>query len=192
MPLRGFRRLFYKFPSFRLFRSFRNDAKIRYSRLLDLMILPASQNIEQAVPTLEDTNLARTSSQILASYLQKNADHSTFKVLQNDTQGETVTIPAAALNLLVEILVQMAEGNAVSIVPIKKELTTQEAADILQVSRPYLVGLLQSGKIPYWKVGTRRRVLTQDIINYKNRIDAARMQTLEELAAQAQELDMGY
>jgi len=79
------------------------------------MILSAYRNIEQAVPTLEDTKLARTSSQILASYLLEKAAHCTFNVLQDDTQGETVTIPAAALNLLVEILVQMAEGNAVSL-----------------------------------------------------------------------------
>jgi excisionase family DNA binding protein len=62
----------------------------------------------------------------------------------------------------------------------------------LQVSRPYLVDLLESGKIPYRKVGIRRRVLLQDIIDYKNQIDAARMQTLAELSAQAQELNMGY
>ncbi len=72
------------------------------------------------------------------------------------------------------------------------ELTTQEAADILQVSHPYFVRLLESEEISYQKVGTSYRVLTQDVINYKNRIDAARMQTLEELAAQAQELNMGY
>ena len=78
----------------------------------------------------------------------------------------------------------MAEGN--------KELTTQEAADILNVSRPYLVKLLESGKIPYWKVGKRGRVLNQDVLNYKNQIDSQRMQTLLELAAQAQELKMGY
>ncbi len=74
----------------------------------------------------------------------------------------------------------------------KKELTTQEAADILQLSRPYLIELLESGEIPYRKVGSRRRVLTQDVISYKNRIDAVRMETLAQLSAQAQELNMGY
>ncbi len=123
---------------------------------------------------------------------KKNSADTTFRLISNGTEGQIVTIPTVALSLLIEILRQMADGNTVSIIPVKKELTTQEAADILQVSRPYLVELLESGEIPYRKVGTRRQVLTQDVINYKNRIDAARAQTLAELSAQAQELNMGY
>ncbi len=156
------------------------------------MTLSAKQNVKQIVSTSEDVTIAKISSQILASYLQKNFSHATFKLLLDETDGNVITIPATALNLLVEILTQIANGNTVSIVTAKKELSTQEAADILQVSRPYLVDLLESGEIPYRKVGTRRRVLTEDVINYKNRIDASRMQTLAELSAQAQELNMGY
>ena len=86
----------------------------------------------------------------------------------------------------------MGKGNAVKIVPLKKELTTTEAAEILNVSRPYLVELLESGKIPFRKVGVRRRILYQDLMVYKQQIDAQRMSALAELAAQAQELNMGY
>lgn len=156
------------------------------------MTLSAHRTNDTKAPTQEDATLAQASSRILASHLQQPRPYRTIKLMQDDTPGETVTIPTAAFDLLVEILAQMAQGNAVSIVPIKQELTTQEAADILNVSRPYLVGLLESGVIPYRKVGTRRRVLTQDLMDYKNRIDTQRMQTLEELAAQAQELNMGY
>jgi excisionase family DNA binding protein len=156
------------------------------------MTTSLNQNIKQTITTDRDAAVAKIASQILASYLQKNSADATFRLISSGTEGEIVTIPIAVLSLLVEILIQMADGNTVSIIPLKKELTTQEAADILQVSRPYLVQLLESGEIPYRKVGTRRRILNQDVINYKNRIDTARMQTLAELSAQAQELNMGY
>ncbi|MEH1854851.1 MAG: helix-turn-helix domain-containing protein [Nostoc sp.] len=156
------------------------------------MTLSTYQAGKPAIPTEEDATLAKTSSQTLASYIRNNDTYRTIKVVQDNTTSETVTIPAEAFRLLVDILAQMAKGNAITLMPVHAELTTQEAADILNVSRPYLVGLLESGEMPYRKVGTRRRVRYQDLIDYKNRIDALRMQTLEELAAQAQELNMGY
>jgi excisionase family DNA binding protein len=155
------------------------------------MTLSIDRSLSAIAPTEKDAMEAGAASRVLASYAPNQPLH-TLKLILNDATGSTVTIPTAAYTLLVEILAQMAEGNAVSIVPIKQEITTQEAADILNVSRPYLVKLLESGKIPYRKVGTRRRVLTQDVLNYKNQIDTQRMHTLLELAAQAQELNMGY
>ena len=103
-----------------------------------------------------------------------------------------VRIPTSALRLLLEVLTEIGQGNAVSIIPIHAELTTQEAADVLNVSRPFLVQLLEKGDIPFHKIGTHRRVRYQDVIAYKNRIDAERRNALDELAAQAQELGMGY
>ena len=155
------------------------------------MTLSIDRSVSAIAPTEKDAMEAGAASRVLASYAPNQPLH-TLKLILNDATGSTVTIPTAAYTLLVEILAQMAEGNAISIVPIKKEITTQEAADILNVSRPYLVKLLESGKIPYRKVGTRRRVLTQDVLNYKNQTDTQRMHTLLELAAQAQELNMGY
>ncbi len=156
------------------------------------MTLSAPREPSPIAPTEEEKALAMASSQLLASYLHEEKSHYTIKVISDGMTGVAVTIPAVAYRLLVDILAEMGSGNGVKIVPIKKELTTSEAAELLNVSRPYLVDLLESGKIPFRKVGPRRRVLLSDVMAYKNQIDKQRQQTLAELAVQAQELKMGY
>ena len=86
----------------------------------------------------------------------------------------------------------MAERQPVSVVPLTAELTTQEAADFLNVSRPFLVGLLETKKIPFHKVGTHRRVRFEDLIKYNEKFERERRAAMEELAEQAQKLGMGY
>lgn len=141
---------------------------------------------EPVTPTGEESSLARDSSRQLSGLGKRN-----LRVHIPDTR-EDVILPAAAVRLLVALLSEMAQGNAVTLIPIHAEFTTQQAADFLGVSRPFLVKLLEEGKLPYRKVGTHRRVLFEDLKNYKAEIDRKRLETLNELAAQAQELDMGY
>ena len=148
----------------------------------------ANLAFEPISPSQEDIELAETSSRILSSYIE-DQETQNIRIIEDD---ETITIPAVAFRLLVQILSQMAKGNAIIIIPIHAELTTQEAADFLNVSRPFLVKLLDSGQIPYRKVGTHRRVYFKDVAEYKKRIDEQRSKTLDELVAQAQELNMGY
>lgn len=141
---------------------------------------------EPVTPTADDARIAKASSRRLAPFLDQN-----LLVRLPDT-NETVELPATAVRLLVDVLSTMAEGNAVTLIPIHAELTTQQAADLLGVSRPFLVKQLDEGYIPFRKVGTHRRVQFRDLMTYKRQMYSARLDTLDELTAQAQKNDMGY
>ena len=142
-------------------------------------------------PTASEVARARKSSQQLASYLGSKRKLA-LQVVADDRPGEVLALPRSALKLLSHILAEMAQGNAVTLIPIHAELTTQEAADILNVSRPYVVRLLDEGHIPHRKLSTHRRVLFRDLMAYKERRRVESAKALEALAAQAQELGMGY
>jgi len=148
--------------------------------------------IPKTLPSAEDMALARESGRVLSTVLQTRAE--TQQIDFHDEKGavRTVSVPTSALRLLLDVLTEIGQGNAVSVIPIHAELTTQEAADVLNVSRPFLVQLLERGEIPFHKICTHRRVRYQDVIAYKNCIDTERRKSLDELAAQAQELGMGY
>jgi len=106
--------------------------------------------------------------------------------------GQNVPLPQAAVRLLTYLLTEMGQGNAVTLIPNHAELTTQEAADYLQVSRPYLIGLLEKGAIKHHKVGTHRRVKFEDLRRFKEAAEAESDHAMQRLAEQAQKLDMGY
>ncbi len=143
--------------------------------------------LDAITPTPADAELARESSRRLSPFINGN-----LHIRVAGAEEVEVELPAVAVRLLVRLMSEMAEGNAVTLMPIHAELTTQQAADLLGVSRPFLIKQLEERRIPYRKVGTHRRVLFHDLRTYKERIDAARLKTLEELAAQGQDLGLGY
>jgi len=141
----------------------------------------------QPQPTTEhEADLARTSSRLLAACIG-HGESARLKVFDG---AETIEVPVKALRMLVDILANMAEGNAVSIMPIHAELTTQQAADFLNVSRPYLVGLLDRGALAHRKVGTHRRVLFKDLLAYREAARARSVAALDELASLDQEMGL--
>lgn len=106
--------------------------------------------------------------------------------------GESMVLPASAFHALKLVVQGMARGQTMTLVPHGKELTTQEAADLLHVSRPHLVKLLDAGEIPHYKVGTHRRVRIEDVLAYREARAAVRRGKLDELTRLSEELEGGY
>jgi excisionase family DNA binding protein len=140
------------------------------------------------LPSQADSALAEQAIRELSRYRSRDGEE--LQVHLSD--GKVLRIPKAATDLLHHILTEMAIGNAVTIIPVHAELTTQEAADILNVSRPYLVRLLEEGKIKFHKVGAHRRIKFSDLDAYRQDAEADRLKAMAELAAEAQKLGLGY
>ncbi len=117
-------------------------------------------------------------------------EHGTARLV--GSHGETMEIPASAFHALKLIVEVMARGQTMTLVPHGKELTTQEAADLLHVSRPHLVKLLDDGTIPHYKVGTHRRVRIEDVVEHRELRTGTRREKLDELTRLSEQLPGGY
>jgi len=149
------------------------------------MLTSESSEFKTAVAVSgEEREIARIASEKLEKFR-----HKTLKV-QLGGKGEC-SIPASVIPLLVEMLSVMAEGQAVTVVPAQMELSTPQAAELLGVSRPFLVNLLKRGEMPHRFVGRRRRVMLKDVLEYRHQMDSNSETTLEELAAEAQKANLG-
>lgn len=120
------------------------------------------------------------------------SSHTKEVKIQIQETGEFIVIPKNALLFLATILQNMAEGKSISIVPSESEITTQQAADMLNVSRPHIVKLLEDGLIPFKKVGSHRRIQLKDVLNYIEKQKKETEKQLDFLAKQAQDLNLGY
>ncbi len=142
--------------------------------------------------TKKDISMAQTGLQTLDSETRKKSSRKSVRLVFGAENSLEVNLPPQAVEALTEVLEHLAHGREVTVSAQPVELSTQQAAEYLRVSRPFLVGLLEKREIPFRKVGTHRRVLFADLQFYKEKIDAQRLKTLDDLAAQAQELGLGY
>lgn len=142
------------------------------------------------LPTPAEVEQAKLSSRTLSKY----ADVDRVQLSLRGSNGETdeLVLPGHVLQILLDVLSEISQGNAISLIPYHQEISTQDAANLLNVSRPFLVGLLEEGKIPFRKVGSHRRVKLQDVLAYKEKTDHQRREALDELAQLSQSEDMGH
>jgi excisionase family DNA binding protein len=144
---------------------------------------------EPTLPSDQETSLARDVSRALEEH-QAEQKPMRVQVAEAGREVTTLDLPAMAARLLIDILKEMAAGNAVTLVPIEAEITTQQAADLLNVSRPFLVGLVEKGVLPARMVGNQRRLPLQDVLAYKADTRAKRRAALADLTALDQELGL--
>ncbi|WP_343530228.1 helix-turn-helix domain-containing protein [Yokenella regensburgei] len=142
------------------------------------------------LPDSRESELAQRSQRELEAYLSTCFETQRISIHGDDDKTHTMELPTSAMTMLVEILGELAAGNAVQIVPVQAELTTQEAANILNVSRPHMVKLLEEGQLPFHKIGRHRRILFADLMKYKSKREHESLDAMQALADQAQDLGM--
>lgn len=130
-------------------------------------------------PTKEEQRTALESYAALAASLEQISTD--FPEIEIEETEEKIRIPISALKFLTRILKEISQGNPISIVPVATELTTQAAAELLGCSRPHIVKLLETGKIPFNKVGKHRRIKYEDLVSYKREMKTLQRKKIQEL-----------
>jgi excisionase family DNA binding protein len=149
------------------------------------------QTNEAITPTDRDTQIARASSEALAPRLQDIETGEARVRLSTEGDRETeITLPPSAVRLLFRALQEMAKGHAVTLLPVDTELTTQQAAELLRMSRPSLIKMLDEKKLPYRKIGAHRRIRYEDVLLYLKAERARRAKVMEELVAETERLGL--
>ncbi|MDP1918922.1 MAG: helix-turn-helix domain-containing protein [Myxococcales bacterium] len=149
-------------------------------------------NAPAHLPTPHEAGLAQAALKLFGSLGPSVGDRTVELKPEGSSETITITLPQEALRRFLEVLAQMANGNAVTIVPIHAELTTQQAADFLNVSRPFLISLLEEKKLPFRLVGSHRRIRFADLQAFREADDKQREAVLAELSADAQLNGHGY
>jgi excisionase family DNA binding protein len=149
--------------------------------------MAATATLAPVLPSETEALLARETSRVLAARMQ-DTDPMELRILDHDTPEETLKLPVPAVRLLLRILEEMARGNAVTLIPLHAELTTQEAADMLNISRPTLIQFLDEKKIKFRRIGTHRRIPFEAVMEYKRMTRAERQTAIDEFVSHNEEL----
>lgn len=144
--------------------------------------------LSKRLPTEVETEKALEAMRALARTSTK-AGALPICVHENEDGENVIELPPAVGQILLDLLMHIGRGEAVTFVPFGAELTTQQAADMLNVSRPFLVKLIEKGQLPHHKVGAHRRIRASDLLDYKQRREEERDAALTELARLGQEFD---
>jgi excisionase family DNA binding protein len=150
----------------------------------------SSAALQAVQPDDDDVVTAHAALARMRAYLQSHHDDESDVRVRVEENEDVLVLPRAAVDLFAQILAYMAAGHGVSVVPADAELTTQQAADMLNVSRPYLIGLLEAGAIEYRKVGKHRRIKAASLVEYMRNDDQRRRGAADELSALTQEMGM--
>jgi excisionase family DNA binding protein len=146
-------------------------------------------NFAASVPPDEvESEAAERALRRIKVYLARHDEPDISLQVEGGREDEVLVVPRNAVQLFANMLAYMAKGEGVVVMPKHKMLTTQQAADMLNVSRPYLIGLLEAGEIPFEKVGRHRRIKLEDLLDYRRADDARRRKAADELSALGQEL----
>lgn len=149
-----------------------------------------SVNSNTYIPSTIEATLAKHAGPRLSQLLKPGMENIVVSFANSSMQNQSAEVPAAAIRFFLEILERMALGQPLQLTPLHAELTTQQAANLLATSRPFLVRLLDEGVIPFRKVGTHRRVLAKDIIEYKANQELKRLKNIEALSELQQNLGL--
>lgn len=153
--------------------------------------MPFDGSLQERLPTADESHKAVLATQALVQLMDRATGNLSMRTIRNNNHEITIELPPAVSSLLLDLLMLIGKGEAVTLVPISAELTTQQAADILNVSRPFLVKLIEEQKIKCHKVGTHRRIKAEDVLAYKKQRDSAQDAALDELARLGQEYEAG-
>lgn len=137
----------------------------------------------------QETRLARQSGLALASLMKHERETRLYIHSENDPPTE-IALPSSAARLLLGALEEIGKGKNVILIPTDAELTTQQAAVLARVSRPFFIKLLDEGKISYRMVGSHRRILFRDVANYNKAEETRRVKVMEELVAETERLGL--